>query len=74
MLGAAVLTLLSEGLTHVLAATGHEIPGVKQFLYGVALAVVIMFMPHGIWPRIAARFGFERQARPKTDASEQDHA
>jgi branched-chain amino acid transport system permease protein len=74
VLGAAVLTLLSEGLTHVLAATGHEIPGVKQILYGVALGVVIMFMPHGIWPRIAARFGFERQTRPKVVPAEKDRA
>lgn len=61
ILGAAVLTLLSEGLTHLLAATGHEIPGVKQILYGVALGGAIMFMPHGIWPRIADRFGLHRQ-------------
>jgi len=60
ILGAAVLTLLSEGIHEALAAAGHEIPGVKQILYGVALALSIMFMPHGIWPSIARRFGFHR--------------
>lgn len=61
ILGAAVLTLLSEGLNEALAAAGREIPGVKQILYGVALGLAIMFMPHGIWPAIARRLGFDRR-------------
>jgi branched-chain amino acid transport system permease protein len=61
VLGAAILTLLSEGLTEFLQAMGWEIPGVKQVLYGVALGVSIMFMPHGVWPGIAKRFGFGRR-------------
>ena len=59
-MGAAVLTLLSEGINEALAAIGHEIPGAKQILYGIALGLSIMFMPHGIWPAIARRFGFKR--------------
>jgi len=66
VLGAAVLTLLSEGINEALAATGHEIPGAKQILYGIALGLSIMFMPHGIWPGIARRFGFAR-SREDTD-------
>jgi branched-chain amino acid transport system permease protein len=61
ILGAAVLTLLSEGLNEALAAAGREIPGVKQILYGVALGLAIMFMPHGIWPAIARRLGLDRR-------------
>jgi len=61
ILGAAVLTLLSEGLNEALAAAGREIPGVKQILYGVALGLAIMFMPHGIWPALARRLGFDRR-------------
>ncbi len=60
VLGAAILTLLSEGLTEALAALGWEVPGIKQIFYGVALAVAIMFMPHGVWPALARRFGFTR--------------
>jgi branched-chain amino acid transport system permease protein len=55
ILGAAVLTLLSDGITDGLAALGWEVPGIKQVLYGVVLLVVIMFLPHGIWPAIARK-------------------
>src|SRR5262245_12532262 len=55
ILGAAVLTLLSDGITEGLAALGWEIPGIKQVFYGVILLAVVMFLPHGIWPSIAKR-------------------
>ena len=55
ILGAAVLTLLSDGITEALAALGWEIPGIKQVFYGVVLLAVVMFLPHGIWPAIAKR-------------------
>ena len=55
MLGAAVLTILSDGITEALAALGWEIPGIKQVFYGVVLLVVVMFLPHGIWPTLAKR-------------------
>ena len=55
VLGAAVLTLLSDGITEALAAFGLDIPGVKQVFYGVVLLGVVMFLPHGIWPAIARR-------------------
>ncbi|MGQ0544838.1 MAG: branched-chain amino acid ABC transporter permease [Betaproteobacteria bacterium] len=55
ILGAAVLTLLSDGITEALAALGWEIPGIKQVFYGLVLLAVVMFLPHGIWPAIAKR-------------------
>jgi branched-chain amino acid transport system permease protein len=55
VLGAAVLTLLSEGITEALGALGLEIPGVKQVFYGVVLLAVVMFLPHGIWPAVARK-------------------
>jgi len=55
VLGAAVLTLLSEGITEALAALGSDIPGIKQVFYGVVLLAVVMFLPHGIWPALAKR-------------------
>jgi branched-chain amino acid transport system permease protein len=55
ILGAAVLTVLSDGITELLAALGVEIPGIKQVFYGLLLLVVVIFLPHGIWPPIARR-------------------
>ena len=60
VLGAAVLTLLADGITELLAAMGWEIPGIKQVFYGVVLLLVIMFLPHGIWPALAKRLGVAR--------------
>jgi len=60
VLGAAVLTLLADGITELLAAMGWEIPGIKQVFYGVVLLLVIMFLPHGIWPALAKRLGISR--------------
>jgi branched-chain amino acid transport system permease protein len=61
ILGAAVLTLLSDGITEALGALGWEIPGIKQVFYGVVLLAVIMFLPHGIWPAVARKLGLERK-------------
>jgi branched-chain amino acid transport system permease protein len=55
ILGAAVLTLLSDGITDALAALGWEVPGIKQVFYGLVLLVVVMFLPHGIWPTVARK-------------------
>jgi branched-chain amino acid transport system permease protein len=60
ILGAAVLTLLSDGITEALAALGWEVPGIKQVFYGVVLLAVVMFLPHGIWPALARRLGLNR--------------
>ena len=57
ILGAAVLTILADSITELLAALGWEIPGIKQVFYGVVLLVVIMFLPHGIWPALARKLG-----------------
>jgi branched-chain amino acid transport system permease protein len=55
ILGAAVLTLLSDGITDLMAALGWEIPGIKQVFYGVVLLLVVMFLPNGIWPPLARK-------------------
>ncbi len=60
VLGAAVLTLLADGITEALAAMGWEIPGIKQVFYGVVLLAVVMFLPNGIWPALAKRLGISR--------------
>jgi branched-chain amino acid transport system permease protein len=60
VLGAAILALLSEGVTELLHAFGWEVPGVKQIVYAIGLGLVIMFMPHGVWPVLARRLGIKR--------------
>jgi branched-chain amino acid transport system permease protein len=57
IVGAAVLTVLGDSITELLAALGWEIPGVKQVFYGVVLLFVVMFLPAGIWPALAKRLG-----------------
>jgi branched-chain amino acid transport system permease protein len=60
ILGAAMLTLLSEGVTEAQAAIGWDVPGSKQVVYGVVLLAVVVFLPQGIWPPLARRLGLRR--------------
>jgi branched-chain amino acid transport system permease protein len=55
IIGAAVLTLLADGLTEALNALGWQFPGLKQLIYGVALLIVVAFRPQGIWPPLARK-------------------
>lgn len=55
ILGAALLALLADGATEILAATGWEIPGLKQLIYGIALFGVIAILPEGVWPALARK-------------------
>lgn len=61
IIGAALLALLSEGLNALLQTFGIDAPGLKQILYGVALGLAIMFMPHGVWPALARRLKLARE-------------
>jgi branched-chain amino acid transport system permease protein len=61
ILGAVLLTTLSDGITELLAAQGWELPGVKQVFYGVVLLAVIMFLPNGVWPPLARKLGLGRR-------------
>lgn len=60
ILGAALLTLLSDGITEALSALGWDVPGIKQVFYGVVLLAVVMFLPNGIWPPLARLIGVKR--------------
>jgi branched-chain amino acid transport system permease protein len=55
LIGAFVITGLAEGMREVMLQLGIEVPGVKQVFYGLVLLLVVMFLPHGIWPAIARR-------------------
>ncbi|MEJ0077685.1 MAG: branched-chain amino acid ABC transporter permease [Alphaproteobacteria bacterium] len=60
ILGAFVLTGLSEGMTELLHGLGIDVPGAKQVFYGVCLLVVVLALPDGIWPWLARRLRLER--------------
>jgi branched-chain amino acid transport system permease protein len=60
VLGAFVLTGLSEGVTELMHTLGFDWPGAKQVFYGVCLLVVVLALPDGIWPWLARRLGLER--------------
>ena len=60
ILGAFVLTGLSEAMTELLHVLGIDVPGAKQVFYGVCLLVVVLALPDGIWPWLARRLRLER--------------
>ena len=65
ILGAFVITGLSEALQELLTVLGFDPPGAKRVFYGVCLLVVVMILPDGIWPPLARalRLGRPRGAR-----------
>ena len=59
ILGAFVLIALNQSLTEMTASWG--INGIKQLLYGLILAIVVIAQPRGLWPVIAERLGLARK-------------
>jgi branched-chain amino acid transport system permease protein len=59
ILGAFVLIALNQTLTEMTASWG--INGIKQLLYGLILAIVVIAQPRGLWPFIAERLGLARE-------------
>jgi len=57
ILGAFVLTTLSEALNSVMSAFGFDLPGATQVFYGICLLLVVVALPHGVWPPLARRLG-----------------
>jgi branched-chain amino acid transport system permease protein len=61
IIGAFLLTGLSEIMQDLLAVFGLDMPGAKQVFYGICLLTVVMVLPDGVWPWLAARLGVTRQ-------------
>jgi branched-chain amino acid transport system permease protein len=61
IVGAVVLTGLGEIFTDL--SDVLHIAGIKQIFYGLALLVIVMFRPAGIWPWLADRLGFAERRR-----------
>lgn len=55
IVGAVLLTSLGEVMTVV--AEHIDLDGIKQLFFGVCLAVIIVYRPEGVWPRLARWLG-----------------
>lgn len=56
IVGAVVLTGLGEIFTDL--SEVFHISGIKQIFYGLALLIIVMYRPAGVWPWLADKFGF----------------
>ncbi len=65
VIGAAVLVPLAEVLHGEL---GHIVPGIQGVVYGLAIIVIILLAPEGIYWRLRDRFFRPTPPRPVTDA------
>lgn len=61
VLGAFLLTGLSESMHAILYKFGVDIPGVKQVFYGLCLLFVVIALPHGVWPWVARILGIRER-------------
>jgi len=64
ILGAFLLIGLSEGMRDILTAFGIDTPGAKQVFYGICLLIVVMVLPHGVWPPLSHALGIDRKVEP----------
>ncbi len=55
LVGALLITGLAEGMREVMLRHGIDVPGVKQVFYGICLLLVVVFLPHGVWPPLARK-------------------
>jgi branched-chain amino acid transport system permease protein len=63
ILGAFLITGLSEVVTEALVWLKVDAPGAKQVFYGLALLFVILVMPSGVWPPIARALGLDGRGK-----------
>jgi branched-chain amino acid transport system permease protein len=63
VVGAFILTPLGEALTALTDRLGINTPGVKAAFYGLALMVIIVLRPAGMWPWLARVLRLTEQRR-----------
>lgn len=61
IIGAFLLTGLAEGIWELMNAFGFNPPGAKQVFYGICLLVVVVLLPHGIWPPLSRALGLDQK-------------
>ncbi len=59
IVGAVLLTGLGEAFTDL--GDLLHIPGIKQIFYGMALLVIVVYRPAGVWPWLASKLGLEER-------------
>ena len=64
VIGAMVLVPLAEGLN---AELGNVLPGIQGVVYGVAIIVIILCAPEGVYWRALARLNRNKQPEPRTE-------
>jgi branched-chain amino acid transport system permease protein len=60
IIGAFLLTGLSELMQNLMNALGFDVPGAKQVFYGICLLLVVLVLPGGVWPWLARIIGVTR--------------
>ncbi|MFN3746124.1 MAG: branched-chain amino acid ABC transporter permease [Hyphomicrobiaceae bacterium] len=68
ILGAFLLTGLAEALREGMLFFGIDVPGAKQVFYGICLLVVVMVLPHGVWPPLSRALGLDPKQSDKPEA------
>jgi branched-chain amino acid transport system permease protein len=61
IIGAFLLTGLSEVMHALMTAFGFDVPGAKQVFYGICLLVVVTLLPDGVWPWLARLLGVKER-------------
>ncbi len=67
IIGAFLLTGLAEMLREGMLRLGIDVPGAKQVFYGICLLVVVMALPHGVWPPLRRALGFDAKKPRKPE-------
>ena len=61
LIGAAVLVPLAEGLN---AELGDKLPGIQGVVYGIAIILIILLAPEGVYWRVLDRLSRRKPASP----------
>src|SRR6185437_10623750 len=64
VIGAFVLVPLAEGLN---AKLGNVLPGIQGVVYGVAIIVIILSAPEGVYWRVLDRLGRNKRPAPRAE-------
>lgn len=68
IIGAFLLTGLAEALRESMLRLGIDVPGAKQVFYGICLLLVVVLLPHGIWPPLSRALGLDAKQSDKPEA------
>jgi branched-chain amino acid transport system permease protein len=67
IIGAFLITGLAEALSNAMFSFGIDVPGAKQVFYGICLLVVVMALPHGVWPPLRRVLGLDPRSSDRSE-------